>query len=74
MGWLQELFSGQASPKTFQQDLELLVARWASRQDAQGMTDAQIAARLQAKAVELLRDPVVSPEGVAKGMRPSQGA
>lgn len=67
MGWWNHIFG--AGPQTFEQDLELLVARWSdrSRMGREALSTKQIAVGLALKARQL------SDEASGK-MRPSQGA
>lgn len=54
MSWFSNLFHEDS--KTFEQDLELLVARWTNRarKDGTWMTIKQVGERLLEKAEELL--------------------
>ena len=55
MGWFESLF-GATSPKTFEQDLELLVARWTTRDDAERLSVKQLAVGLAVKARQLSKE------------------
>jgi|KBSMisStandDraft_5_1062788.scaffolds.fasta_scaffold336304_3 hypothetical protein len=77
MGWLgpagvllDTLFG--ASPKTFEQDLELLVARWTTRDDAEKLSVKQVAVGLAIKARALTKEAAGEPDHGP--VRPSQGA
>lgn len=56
MGWFERIFG--TSPVTFEQDLELLVARWTdrSRKGREALTIKQITEALIGKAGQLERD------------------
>ena len=68
MGWLDTLFG--ASPKTFEQDLELLVARWTTRDDAEKLSVKQVAVGLAIKARALTKEAAGEPDHGP--VRPSQ--
>lgn len=62
MSWLSELLSRRDSKLTFDQDLELFVARWqVTRGERMAMHAAEIAGRLHDKAEKLLQQPEFRP-------------